>query len=222
MRGGRHVHAAQPEAVDAVDFGDCSPNVPERNRRHRQQSIVGLALHLCHGIVVDGGDRPAKPVVGDLRHRRARKAERVRIDDLGPDAEFVHHRQAGRRRVRTRVDVIESPREELDAFGLRSVSGDDTGRTGTADVHAVIDDPSVLPVVLGNSWEPTLQRWCAARSPEIVRFGVVGVGVDDRHPVEHRWYGHGYPLIMATRAFAHRCSPTSCTTGGRCGNNHSP
>jgi hypothetical protein len=104
----------------------CNPSSALRHEGHGEDAPAGLFLELGHRVVVDAGAGEAEVGVLDLQEVLVPEAREVRVDDLGVDTVSVQHVDASLHVVGGGVDVLVSPREELDALCLGPVPGHDT------------------------------------------------------------------------------------------------
>ncbi len=103
----------RPSRGDPLGLGHGGGHVPPRDGTHgRQPSARGL-LHLRHGVVVDRHGHQTSRRVAGPDETLASQPDSIRVDDLGPDAEGVHHLQAFRDRIRPPMDVVQNPAKKL-------------------------------------------------------------------------------------------------------------
>jgi hypothetical protein len=99
------IDAMQAEIMSSLNLGDRDIGIPPGNESHAVDTAPGLVLHVSHRIVPERGAELWQLGVGDVGKALAAESDRVRVNDLGPDADLVHDREArfdergGRRHV---------------------------------------------------------------------------------------------------------------------------
>jgi hypothetical protein len=129
----------------AADLRDRCLDVPPRQDHHAEEPVARVGLHLGGGVVEDLHGEESERLVLLLDELLPAEAERVGVDDLGPDAELVHERHAFVDVERRRLDVVVAHAGEAQAEVLGPGPVDHRRRAGRADDGAV-EDPDVAAV----------------------------------------------------------------------------
>ena len=163
--------ASTHEAVD----------VPGRQDRHREQTVVRLLLDLGDGVVVDlDAEQAELGVLDHVGNTLAAEADGVREADLGVDARLVHDLDARLGVEGAEVDPVLGPLvQRFERTSLVAVAVDDPAAAGEAELGAV-DHPHGPPVDHLDVGDPVLEFGRCARGPEVVGLGQMRVGIN--HP----------------------------------------
>jgi hypothetical protein len=173
------VHPDEPELLDALDLDEALVDVPPRQDRLREQPVARLGLHLGHRVVVDLDGEVAQRQITPAAQLLPAEADRVRVDEVGPDALGVHHLESRGDLRGAGGDLVHGRAEHVrHVVALLHVGADDRRRARAADGVAV-EDPLLLAVDLLDLRDAVLVALRCPFQPEVPRLAEVGVDVDD-------------------------------------------